>query len=325
MITFFSYWFNKFKKQEDHKHLDNFLKQFNATPSQDELKVLISSGDLSEKSWLLLANSYFKDGNYEKSIEIYSELLKVGSKSNSRDTMFLLAKTYFKAGFLERSKKIFLEILQANPRTPQALRYLLLIYEHMKDYSSALEVLEPLEVLQESVTVESTYLRILIILNNTELTSIERVEELLTIYKENHIFTYMIFEYIFRVDYKLAWKNLDSSKSELLVDILYNLGREHLDLNIINKNGYLRELYSAKGYIQEAKSSSVFEFNVLINLDNSVNAKLSFEYVCDSCKNVYPFAFHRCSSCHSIDSSRVEMSLVKNYSKDFGEENNSFQ
>lgn len=73
--------------------------------------MLIAKGELSEKSWLLLANAYTKNGNYEKSIEIYSELLKVGDKANYRDTMFLLGKSYFKAGFLE-IKTDLLEILK---------------------------------------------------------------------------------------------------------------------------------------------------------------------------------------------------------------------
>ena len=66
-----SYWFNKYKKQEKYKHLDKFLKQFNTIPSQKELKVLISDGKLGEKSWLLLAHSYSKNGEYEKALEIH--------------------------------------------------------------------------------------------------------------------------------------------------------------------------------------------------------------------------------------------------------------
>ena len=76
VITFFSYWFSRLKKKEDHRHLDRFLKQFHSLPSQNELRVLITKGELSEKSWLLLANSYTKGGNYEKSIDTDRLLLK---------------------------------------------------------------------------------------------------------------------------------------------------------------------------------------------------------------------------------------------------------
>ena len=325
VITFFSYWLSKYKKKEDYKHLDRFLQQFQTLPSQNELKVLIAKGELSEKSWFLLANAYAKSGNYEKSIEIYSELLKVGDKANYRDTMFLLGKTYFKAGFLERSRQIFLEILKNNPRTPQALSYLLLVYERVRDYKAAMEVLEPLGELGRDTTVERAYLEALLVLNSSKLSSEEKVEELLQIHKNSQALGYLVFEYLFRINPKVAWKNFDASKSELLIDILWNVDKKDLNLEIIMQNSYLRELYSAKGYIEVANRSSVFELDILINLDAKVNATLGFEYICNSCKVVFPFAFHRCSSCHAIDTSRAEIALVKDYHKDFSEENNSFQ
>ncbi|MEA2091064.1 MAG: tetratricopeptide repeat protein [Campylobacterota bacterium] len=325
VITFFSYWWAKFRKKEDYRHLDKFLRQFRSLPSKSELKVLITKGELSEKSWLLLAHSYYKNGDYEKSIEIYNELLKVGDKSNYRDTLFLLGRTYFKAGFLERAKEIFLKILQNNPRTPQALHYLLLVYEHMREYGLALDVLEPLDELQKDIQSDSVYLKLLALLNDTDIEQEIKVERLIESYKKNHQLTYMVYEYLFRADPKLAWENFDSSKSEMLTDILWQVDKKDLNLDIITQNGYLRELYTARGDVSMALSSSVFELDVLINLNKSTNATLSFEYICDNCKVVFPFAFSRCSSCHSIDTARIELSLSKDYHKDFSEENNSFQ
>jgi len=325
IITFFSYWWSRYRRTQDSRHLDKFLKQFRALPSKDELKILISSGELSEKSWLLLANSYYKNGDYEKCIEIYNELLNVGSKDNKKKTMFLLGKTYFKAGFLERSKQIFLEMLKTSPRTPQVLHYLLLVYEYMRDYKSALEVLEPLDELHEDILLDSAYLHVLEVLSNAQLTDRQRVDKLLEIYNKNHFLTYLIFEYIFRINPKLAWENLDISKSELLTEVLWRCDLNELNLDIISKNSFLRELYSARGDLHLAESSSIFEFDVLIKLPKNANATLSFEYICNNCKNVSPFSFSRCSSCHKIDTAQLEWSLSKGYSKDFSEENNSFQ
>ena len=325
VITFFSYWYNRFRTKEDYRHLDKFLRQFRSLPSQKELEILISNGELSEKSWLLLAQSYFKNGDYEKSIEIYHELLKVGKKESYRDTLFLLGRTYFRAGFLERAKQIFLEILKNNPRTPQALDYLLLVYEYMKEYNNALDVLDSLKELKNDTKNINIYLQTLSILNDLKASNETKADLLLKIFKENHQLSYMIFEYLFRVDPKLAWQHFDTSKSELLVDILWYVDQKDLNLDIISQNGYLRELYTARGDVELATKSSVFEFDILINLKNKVNATLSFEYICNNCKQVYPFAFSRCSHCHAIDSSRVEFSLCKDYHKDFSEENNSFQ
>ena len=326
IISFSSYWWGRYKTKEESKDLDKFLKQFRTLPSKDELKTLISSGELSEKSWLILANSYSKDGDFEKAIEIYHEILNLQNNTTKKETMFLLGKIYFKAGFLERAQKVFLEILRTSPRSPHALHYLLLVYEYMRDYKMALEVLEPLEQLNEEIDKDKAYLKSLALLNSTELSTQEKADELLKIHETSHKLTYMIFEYLFRVNPKQAWENFDASRSELLTDILWSLDSQNLDLDIISKNSYLRELYSARGDIDLADESSVFEFNVLINLKNTnANATLNFEYMCNNCKQRYPFAFHRCSSCHAIDTIEVQWSIVRDYHKDYSEENNSFQ
>ncbi|MDF1883419.1 hypothetical protein JHD49_05635 [Sulfurimonas sp. SAG-AH-194-C21] len=325
VITFFSYWWNKYKHNEDSKYIDKFLKQFQSMPSKDELKGLISSGDLSEKSWILLAHSYYKSGNYEKSIEIYNEILSISKSKNRQETMFLLGRTYLKAGFLERAKQIFLSILKTNPRTPEALKSLLLVYEQMRDYKAAQETLEPLDELKEDIVLEGTYLSVMEILHNNKITSDEKSKKLLTIYKNSHQLIYMLFEYLFRNNPSLAWANFDSSKSEVLSDILWKIEPKDLNLDIISQNGYLRELYSARGDINLAKSSSIFELDVLIKLEGKAKATLNFEYMCDDCKIIHPFAFHRCPSCYSIGSVHVECQLSKDFYKDIGEENNSFQ
>lgn len=325
VITFISYWWGRYRRQEDSKEIDRFVEQFRTLPSKNELKVLISSGGLSEKSWLLLADTFYKKGEFERAIEIYNEILEVKKEIDSKEIMFLLGKTYFKAGFLERSKQIFLAILKKYPRSPKVLRYLLLVYEQMRDYKNALEVLGPLEELNEDITLDKEYLQALQILNDTKSDLKEKGKKLLEIYQENHNLIYMVFEYLFRVDPALAWKSMDHSKSEELIQVLWNLQSKDLNLDIISQSGYLRELYTARGDFSLAKSSSVFEFDILIKLEKKANATLSFEYVCSSCKGRYPFAFNRCSSCHTIDSATIEISLSRDYMREFSEESNSFQ
>ncbi len=325
VITFLSYWWGRYKREEDYRHLDKFLRQFRTLPSQVELSVLISKGDLSEKSWLLLAQSYAKSGDYEKSIEIYNELLLVADKKNYRDTMFLLGRTYFRAGFLERAKQVFLEILKTNPRTPQALTYLLLVYESMHEYKLALEILEPLQELSKPTEADSAYLHSLMIMHDATMPTEEKAKRLLGIYKQSNRLAYLVFEYLFRTKPHLAWENFDSSKSHLLVDVLWQVQKKDLDLDIIAKNGYLRELYTARGDVDLVTNSTIFEFDVLIHLKNKANATLAFEYICNDCKQIFPFGFNRCSNCHALESSIVEFSLTKDYHRDFSEENNSFQ
>ncbi len=325
IITFISYWWGRYRADRDIKHLDKFLKQFHTIPSSDEIKVLVKNGDLSEKSWLILAKAYSDAGEYEKSIEIYTELLKLEDNKNSKQILFLFGTTYFKAGFLQRAKTVFLEILKKNPRTPEALQYLLLVYEQMRDYQSACDVLAPLKELEEDVGTQDSYIKAMIVLNDSKLSSVDKVKSLIDIYNATNTNTHLIFEYLFKIDPKIAWQTFDVSKCEEVVDILWLIDTKDLDLDIITRNNYLRELYTARGDLNLAKSSDIFEFDILINLNSKANATLSFEYVCDNCKQVSPFAFGRCMKCHSVDSSNIEISLVKDYHRNFSEENNSFQ
>jgi len=325
LITFFSYWWGRYRRKENSTHLERFLEQFRALPSENELKVLISSGELSQKSWMLLAASYSKNGDYEKSIEIYNELLKVTAKENLFETMFILGKTYFKAGFLERSRQIFLEILKYNPRTPQALHYLLLVYEYMRDYKAALDVLEPLDELNEDILLDKVYLTILRLMQDVKLSDEQKAEKMLALYKENHKLSYMVFEFLFRVNPELAWQNLNLDDVELLTELFWRLDSKELNLDIIAGSKYLQELYSARGDVSLVQKSSIFEFDVLIGLQGRANATLSFEYVCKNCKSANPFVFNRCSVCHALDTAMVEYELSKDYMKEFSEESNSFQ
>ncbi|MEA1918358.1 MAG: tetratricopeptide repeat protein [Campylobacterota bacterium] len=324
IVAIFSYWWGRYKLKEDDKTLDRFAAQFHKLPSEKELKSLISEGGLSEKSWMLLAHTYEKEGDFEKAIEIYQALIEFQKESSERrDTMLQLGRAYFKAGFLERSKEIFLQILKSHPRTPQALEQLLLVYEYLQEYTHALEVLEPLEELGMDAGKDKLYLKAISLMRSTKMDYDEKNAILIHEYEAHHKLSYLIYEYLFRHDATMAWKHLDQSQCERISDILWQLPEENLDLDIIASNGFLRELFTAKGVVDLAQWSSIFELDVLIKLRhaNEKGATLQFEYLCQECKQVFPFAFHRCPSCHSIDSIMCETLLTK----DIIEENHSFQ
>ena len=314
MITFFSYWWGRFKTQEDEKSLDRFMKNFHSLPTEKELDDILSSSALSPKSLYLLATSYFQKGDYEKSIEIYTSVLEKGLNTEDRkETMFLLGQTYLKAGFLERSKEIFLEILSRHPRTPSALQFLLIIYEKMRDFEKAKEVLEPLDEMDMEVGKDSMYLELISMQHDRNMHSEQKVKKIISWYQHKHQLGYMIFDYLFKQEPALAWKYLDQSLCERISDILWNLELDQLDLDIISSNAYLRELYSAKGFIKSAENSAIFELDVLIQLQSQGydNADLQFEYLCNECKQVFPFSFHRCPNCLGIDTVQNEMVLTK--------------
>ena len=314
IISFFSYWWGRFKTNEDEKSLDRFIKNFHSLPTEKELDDILSSDSLSLKSLYLLAASYIQKGDYEKSIEIYSAVLeKKLSLDDRKETMFLLGQTYLKAGFLERSKELFLEILSRHPRTPLALQFLLIIYEKMRDFQKAKEVLEPLDEMDMQVAKDSMYLNIISMQHDPSLHSEEKVRKIISWYQDNQQLGYMIYEYLFQQAPALAWEHLDQSLCQRISDILWNLESHQLDLDIISSNAYLRELYSAKGLVKSADKSTVFELDVLINLQSNgyEDAGLQFEYLCDECKQVFPFSFHRCPNCLGIDTVQNEMLLTK--------------
>jgi len=143
----------------------------------------------------------------------------------------------------------------------------------------------------------------------------QRCEKLLAIYNREKNSSYFIFAYLFRHNPTLAWENVDLSELERISDILWNLDKEACNFDIISNSVYLRELYGAKNYIELASSSSVFEFNILIQLnschsENQNDTTLTFEYLCTSCKEISPFIFHRCPHCHEIDTILCEFTLV---------------
>jgi len=313
-ISFFSYWWGRFKTNEDEKSLDRFIKNFHSLPTDKELDDVLTACSLSAKTLYLLATSYIQKGDYEKSIEIYTALLdKELSVDDRKETMFLLGQTYLKAGFLERSKELFLEILSRHPRTPSALQFLLIIYEKMRDFEKAKEVLEPLDEMDMQVAKDAMYLNIISMQHDPSLHSDEKTQKIISWYQQHQQLGYMIFEYLFKQAPALAWEHLDQSLCARISDILWNLESHQLDLDIISSNAYLRELYSAKGLVNSASNSTIFELDVLINLQSKdyKDAGLQFEYLCDECKQVFPFSFHRCPNCLGIDTVQNEMLLTK--------------
>ncbi len=314
IIAFVSYWWGRLRSKEDHRYLERFLRSFRKLPSQQRLQQEIGSSGVSHKSWLLIAESYVQNGDFESAVEIYQSLSELQKEPHrKRETLFLLAQTYFRAGFLERSETILLRILGRFPRTPQALKLLLFTYERLQAYDKALEVLEPLDELGSDIAADRDYLETVRVLRDPATDTAEKCRYLAERYREKRTLTYLTFEFLFLHDPALAWKTLDPDQCPRITDILWHLPEENLDLDIISRTGYLRQLYSARGSVNLAQNSSGFELDVLIKLRRCGHsgATLQFEYLCSHCKQIFPFPFHRCPNCHAIDSIVTESILTE--------------
>ena len=324
VISFLSYWGGRYKASRAHKNLESFLGKFDETNDSTAIASQIHNNTLNNESWLLLAHSFELQGNTEKSVEIYLAMLsKHHEPLFQKEVLLLLGKTYFKAGFLERARVSFIQVLQNHPRTPIALHYLILVYEQLQQFDRALEVSESLLELQPQSHPIQTYLKCRLILIDPKLTIDERCQQLSVIYTQTLSLGYLIFDYLFTHRAPLAWKIFDHGLSHRLSDILWRLSDEQLDLAIISQNGYLRELFTARGALELAQNSSVFELDTLIALRKCGMSKatLQFEYACGECKQISFIPFHRCPHCHTIDT----ISPIPTLSKEHFEENNSFQ
>ncbi|MDP1784397.1 MAG: tetratricopeptide repeat protein [Sulfuricurvum sp.] len=324
VISFMSYWWGRYKASRTHRTLESFLGNFDESSDPTPIASQIHNNTLNNESWLLLASAFELQGNYEKSVEIYLAVLtKYSDPLFQKEVLLLLGKTYFKAGFLERARVSFVQVLQNHPRTPMALHYLILVYEQLQQFDQALEVSESLLELQPQSHSIQTYLQCRLILVNPRLRVDERCEQLASIYQETHSMGYLIFEYLFTHRPPLGWEIFDHGLAHRLSDIFWRMGEENLDLAIISRNAYLCELFTAKGAVELAQNSSVFELDTLIALRKCgiTKATLQFDYACGECKQISFFPFHRCPHCHTIDTVNPILTL----SKERFEENNSFQ
>lgn len=324
ILSFISYWWGRRRSANEHKELENFLETFESTRDESNISSQVHGNVITNETWLLLAHGFEHQGNFEKSIEIYLALLrKKGDKIVQKEVLLKLGRAYFKAGFLERSRQSFLQILQNHPRTPQALHHLILIYEHLQQFGDALVVMESLNEIQSSVGCEKFYLEARQMISNPQKSVDEKAAFLIDLYTQHAHLGYLVFEYLFTHRPVLAWHYFDPSLSQRIADILWRLSSNHLDFDIIARNGFLRELFSAKGACDFSQSSNIFELDTLITLRACGNTKatLQFEYVCRECHQPSFFPFHRCPTCHAIDSVESIMSLEKERFED----NNSFQ
>jgi lipopolysaccharide assembly protein B len=313
IISFISYWLGRRKTIEDANDLESFLGKFDET-STASIGSQVRDDTITNETWLQLAIGYEHQGHFEKSIEIYLALLAKKSDSlTQKEILIKLGHNYFKAGFLERSRQSFLQILNNHPRTPVALHHLILIYEQLQQFDKALEVMDSLEELQGAQTTERLYLQTRAMLCHPKATIDEKANYLVELYTQHSQLGYLIFDYLFTYRPSLAWSHFDQSLCTRITDILWRVPLEHLNMEIIQSNAFLQELFSARGDLNLVHSSASFELDTLMALrrTNYTKATLQFEYVCTSCHTPSIFPFHRCATCHSIDTIDNTMSLTK--------------
>ena len=314
IISSVSYWWGIFKHKEDETSIKKFVNKFDQYDSFDDYKQLIVKKDLPTESAILMALTYEKSGEYEKAIEIYLSILKnmIGPQKR-KDVLTLLGKTYYKAGFLQKSREILLTSLRLFPKNEEALTYLSVIYETLREYDKAIEVLDTLEAFGCEVTHKKLYFKTLSIIHDKTLQADTKIEALQKLGLEHKIVQRKLFEFL--KSHNLAYESrlIENFDFKNMIDLLWVTRIEKFDEALLKDQKLLLEIFTAKGDLLEAKESDIFELNVLIKLhhqeDNS--ADLSFSYICSHCKNVFPLYFYRCPKCQQIDTTEIETNLIK--------------
>jgi len=289
---------------------------------QTDYGALVKEHPDSVQSLILLANIYNKGGKHEDAIAIYLALLDVINEKSSRiELLLLLGKTYYKAGFMQRSRDILLECLELRARNKPALEQILVIFEQLKSYDEALEVIDALEEMGESIHKERAVIKALKVIGDAKKSLDVKIEGLEVLLRDNPVIARIALEFMFRFDKKAGWRNLSLDQVDEMMEILWNLKAEDLDATVIAGSERLQELYTAKGYLETVQESERFELDVLIKLgDKRKMADLSFEYTCSKCHAVFPLYVHRCPSCFEHDSCHPDPVLIKAFPNEFRSE-----
>ena len=314
MIAVVTYAWGVYQQQKEKSTLHKFLEKFDTAECALDTTTMPYDSAIF-KPLALLANAFENSGEYHKSINIYLYLIKhTDNPVDKSDLMEKLGQTYLRAGFLERARAIFSEILRKQPRKPKILYELGIVYEMMREYSKAQEVIEPLQVLGEETREFEKFLEFEKIAFDKSIRPKQKIDTLSKLLKEEPILYRPIISLFFRLDTQKAWALIDHKSLHTILDILWFLPYSQLDLAIIALDKRLKTLYYAKGYLQEPiQESGVFAIDMLAagRMSGYEDGDLLFSYLCKKCKQNFPVSFTRCPSCLAINTIEVEEDIAK--------------
>jgi len=313
IVSYANYLWNRYKKKSEKRELGKFLNSFQAVKNEKDYASLLKANPEAINSLMLLASIYYKSSDYEEAITIYLVLLDhVKEKENRIEVLSMLGKTYHKAGFLHRSRDILKESLKLKSRNNEVLKVLLVILERLKEYSSGFDVLESLEELGENVKKERRFLEVFLTIENPKMQDSVKIEKLKEYLKESPYTAHVIMEFLFMRSNDDAWEMIECVDLADIIDLLWNIPAASVKPERFKDIAILKEIFTAKGVVDLSEHSDVFELDVLIKLDGKRDvADLSFEYVCDNCKQIFPIYFHRCPSCLAVNRCKIEPILTK--------------
>ncbi len=96
---------------------------------------------------LALGNLFRRRGEVDRAIRVHQHLIARPNLSNEEKTVALLelGEDYMRAGLLDRAEILFTDLVAMGAQVPSALRHLISIYQHEKDWDKAIEHARTLE------------------------------------------------------------------------------------------------------------------------------------------------------------------------------------
>jgi len=314
VVSIISYGYSIWKQEQKQQELLNFLKSFESNECTLDTKHMPFEMSM-KKPLFLLALSYQKSGDYSKAINLYLYLLK-HTKDNS--ILSHLAEAYYKAGFLKRSVNIYKEILHTTPRNIEILYKLEFVYEQLREYERAKEVLDILKNLGENIDKYTSHLELEIILKEPKSVDLKfkEISNLLS----THPYKWVLLRELFKLNAKRAWSYYSNSEFKNLIDMLWKLDIIQLNFDIIAKHNSLKKLYWAKDFLEDNSfedKESIFALDLITSAKESGfnKGELSFKYNCSKCKNTFPIMMYRCPNCNSVYSFNIEVLVDKRREK----------
>lgn len=168
LIAVLSYFWGVFSLKDQKKSIDKFVNKFQPQNQLDQkYQDMLISLDIDANSLSALAGIFARSGEFNKAIAIYLIALQKAPTKSQKEPVFLnLGKAYLKAGFIQRSIEVFTEAIKISPKNSEALSYLGLGFEKLRLYDKSLEVLDALKEQGADVTQEIAYTNVLKLKNS---------------------------------------------------------------------------------------------------------------------------------------------------------------
>jgi lipopolysaccharide biosynthesis regulator YciM len=111
---------------------------------------------------LALGNLFRRRGEVDRAIRLHQHLVSRPGLTDAMKTVALLelGEDYMRAGLLDRAETLFSDLVAMNAHAPSALRHLIAIYQHERDWHKAIEHARRLEAMtgeDESTTIAQFY------------------------------------------------------------------------------------------------------------------------------------------------------------------------